>query len=124
MASSITITAEKTLDQINDEFKAHFPHLRLKFYTEKHGAGEESSLWDTANMKLPLSEVGAFDHEEKLSIDGHQKVSTFESKFQDMYGLGVQVMYFKDGKWHQTRTSDDWTLSQQNTQSGKNSVSA
>jgi hypothetical protein len=124
MASSISITAEKTLDQINEEFKAHFPHLRLKFYTEKHGTSEESSLWDTANMKLPLSKVGNFDHEDHLSLEEDQKVSSFESKFQDMYGLGVQVMYFKDGEWRQTRTSDDWTLGQQNTQSGKNSVNA
>lgn len=124
MASSITITADKTLDQINEEFVAHFPHLRLQFYTEPHKAGEDSSLWDTANMKLKLSEVGNFDHDEDLSINDHLKVETFEQKFQDLFGLGVQVMYFKDGKWNQTRTSDDWTLAEQNAQSQKNSVNA
>lgn len=124
MATSITITADKTLASINEEFMAHFPNLRLQFYTETHASGEESSLWDTANMNLPLNQVGTFDHDETLSINGHLKTSTFEQHFQELFGLGVQVMYFKDGTWHQTRTSDEWTLSQQNTQSENNRAKA
>jgi hypothetical protein len=124
MPDRITISAHKTLHQINEEFSARFPDLRLTFYTEKHGVGEESSLWDTANMKLPLSQVGTCEQDEDFTLSGEMSVSDFEAKFQDRFGLGVQIMYFRAGSWHQTRSSDDWTLAQQNTQSHQNRMDA
>ena len=111
---TLIITADKTLEAISEAFQTHFPNLRLQFYTEEHAVGETNSLWDTLNPTLSLAQVGKIDHEETLSIHGGQKVQTFEQNFQQLYKLGVQVMYPIGREWRQTRTSDALTLAQLN----------
>ncbi|TAE57661.1 MAG: hypothetical protein EAZ89_03765 [Bacteroidetes bacterium] len=119
---TIKISADKTLKQISEEFSAKFPYLRLKFYSEAHAVGEKSSLWDTLNMSLPISEVGKFDHEEELHLDGHLKTATLEQEFQRLYGIGLQV-FRQDGKeWIQTSNTDHWTLAQQNREGHADSI--
>jgi hypothetical protein len=119
---NIHISAAKTLREISDEFHAKFPYLQLRFYSEPHGLGENSSLWDTLNMDLTVAEAGNFDHDEDFSIDGHLKVASLEQHFQEIYGIGVQV-FRKDGdEWIQTTNTDSWTLAQQNREGKADSV--
>lgn len=121
---TLKISADKPLETIAAEFHQHFPFLQLKFFTEKHGVGEESDQWSTLNAHLTLEQVGNASADTQMSMDGHLKVSTFEQRFQDTFGIGVQVMR-RDGKgWRQTVTSDEWTLSTQNREGEKNSQPA
>jgi hypothetical protein len=111
---NITITADKTLKKISEEFSQKFPNLKLEFYSAPHQVGEKSSLWDKLNLDQPISKVGNFGHDETLSINGHIKVANLEQQFQKLYGIGMQVMRRRGPNWVQTSASDDWTLAQQN----------
>jgi hypothetical protein len=115
--ATIQITGNKTLESIAAEFNQHFPNLGLNFFESSHGVGEESDQWDTLNLKLPLEQVGRYDHNEELSINGHLKVATFEQRFQELFGIGVQVMTKVSGRWEQTIESDNLSLSEQDRQS-------
>ena len=110
----ITITPEKTLKEISEEFQSQFPYLKLHFYTEKHGVKEHSSLWDTLNMELNLKQVGSEAHGEKLHVSGDKVVKDLEQEFQDLFGIGMQVMRRKGRQWIQTITSDERTLDETN----------
>jgi hypothetical protein len=118
----IKISAGKTLNAISEEFSARFPYLKLKFFSATHAVGEESSLWDTLNMSLPISEVGSFDHEEILEIHGDTLVSSMEQEFQRLFNIGVQVMRHDGQHWTQTTATDTWTLAQQNAEGQHTSV--
>jgi hypothetical protein len=67
---------------------------------------------------LTIGEVRKVHNEGDLSIDGHQKVKTFEQSFHDKYGLNVQVFRKSGFMWMQTTSTDDWTLSKQNRKGG------
>lgn len=121
---SLKISAKQPLENIAAEFNRHFPYLQLKFFEEKHGVGEESDQWDTLNAHLTLEQVGDAAADTEMSMDGHLKVSTFEQRFQDTFGIGVQVMRREGKGWRQTITSDEWTLSAQNREGKKNSQPA
>lgn len=110
----IVITPDKTLKEISDEFHTKFPFLKLNFYSSAHDAHEASSIWDTLNPDLKISQVSEKVPVDHLSINGHLKVANFEQEFQRRYDFGVQVMRKQGDRWIQTVSSDDWTISEQN----------
>ncbi len=108
------ITDDKKLKDIQREFGVKFPNLKLEFYGEHHEKGEGSPTKQMLNPELTIKEARTKHIDGELSIDGHQKVSTLEQKFYDIYGLNVQVFRWSKGIWLQTISTDDWTLAEQN----------
>ncbi len=115
----IIITGEKTLKEINDAFHAKFPYLKLNFFSSAHESHEASSIWDTLNPEMKLSQVSRTVNPDHLSINGHLKVETLEQEFQRRYDIGMQVMRKQGDRWVQTISSDDWTLAEQNREGEK-----
>lgn len=111
---NIILSPNRTLNSIAEEFNHKFPYLKLKFFSQLHEAGSLTSDLYRLNGDMTLQEVGQFKHTETLHIDGHMKVATFESKFQKLFGIGVQVLRRSGGLWLQTSATDEWTFSKQN----------
>lgn len=110
---TIHISDTKTLKEIKSEFNAHFPHLKIEFYSTDHEEGEGSMKTAMYDEALTLNSIRKTDTEGDLSINGHQKTSTFEENFFTHFGVSVQV-FRKSGKiWLQTTATDEWTLSEQ-----------
>jgi hypothetical protein len=110
---TLIIKDNQTLKAIKAEFNNHFPHLKIEFFSVKHFEDEASPRTAIYDDNLHLSDIRKNHEEGELSIDGHQKTSTFEQNFSDMFGVNVQV-YRKSGNlWLQTITTDAWTLSEQ-----------
>jgi hypothetical protein len=107
------ITDEKKIRDIQEEFQRKFPNLKLEFYKKGHESGEGSPDKEKISPENTISQVRTVHKEGDLSIDGHQKVSTLESNFADLYGLNVQVFRRSKGIWLQTITTDHWTLTEQ-----------
>lgn len=112
------ISDNKKLKDIQQEFNAKFPHLKIEFYTSHHEDGEGSPVEETINHELTIGKVRTLHIDGDLSIDGHQKVKTFEQNFYDKYGLNVQVFRKSGTLWMQTTHTDDWTLAKQNRKGG------
>jgi len=117
------ISDSKTIANIQEEFSAKFPGLKIEFYTKAHEAGEGSSVNTTLDSTKSVETVRTIHQEGDLSIDGHLKVSTLESNFKEKYGLNVQVFRKSGDIWMQTSATDDWTLAKQN-RKGEHSVAA
>lgn len=107
------ITDEKKISEIQSEFRAKFPYLKLEFYAQPHTEGgvSASNMLDAAKT---VGEVRTIHEDGNLSINGNLKVSTLESNFKEMYGLNVQVFRRSRKIWLQTTATDEWTLAEQN----------
>ncbi len=109
----IIISNDKTLGDIKAAFQSKFPHLKLEFYDHKHQEGEGTPQRYLLDDTLKVAEARKKKTEGELSIHGNQKTNTLEMRFQELYGLNVQV-FRKSGKlWLQTTATDDWTLAHQ-----------
>lgn len=110
---TISIKDSQQLKDIKDDFNSKFPHLKLEFFSEEHKVGEASSKKSKFDDSLYLKDIRTKHTEGELSLDGHQKTSTFESNFSNHFGVTVQVLRKSGNIWLQTTTTDDWTLAEQ-----------
>ncbi|MES2555757.1 MAG: hypothetical protein V4604_06390 [Bacteroidota bacterium] len=112
----LLIHNERTLSEIQKDFNAMFPYLKLEFFSKLHGSGEPSSL----KFKLPeqkkIGDVRKSAKEETLIIVPDMTVADLEQTLGDQLALGVQVFRKSGGVWLETIFTDTWTLAQQNEQ--------
>ena len=110
---TLLIKDTKSLKELKNEFNAHFPHLKIEFFSVEHHQDEASPRTALFDDNLLLKDIRTVHNEGELSIDGHLKTATFEQNFHDVYGVNAQV-YRKSGRlWLQTITTDEWTLADQ-----------
>lgn len=116
------IKDNKKIIEIQREFNEKFPYLKLEFYKSAHEAGEGSPEDKKLDPYKTVAEVRTKHKSGDLSLHGNVKVETLEHRFEQDYGLHVQV-YRKSGDiWLQTTATDSWTLSEQNDKGAKESI--
>lgn len=108
------ISDDKKLEEIQKEFNAKFPYLKIKFYRKEHQSNEGSTAAELLDPRQTIGQVRSTGKSEDVSISGYLKVKTFEQIFADKYGLNVQVFRQSGDLWLQTTSTDDWTLNEQN----------
>ncbi len=113
------ITDSKKLNEIKREFSEKFPYLKLEFYAKAHKEGEGSKDSQKIDGEHTIGSVRATHAEGDLSINGHLKVGTFERMFFEKYGLNAQVFRKSGTIWLQTISTDEWTLTEQNSRGEK-----
>ncbi|MBL0329519.1 MAG: hypothetical protein IPP64_08920 [Bacteroidetes bacterium] len=103
------------LSEIQTEFNKHFPFLKLEFFeydpTGKAVFTKENLINDTQQALSKIRHIHTPGH---ISLNGHQKVSTFEQHFRENLGVNIQVFRKSANAWLQTTSTDDWTLAEQN----------
>lgn len=110
----LIITNNKTTGEIQKEFSGKFPYLKIEFFRSPHSEGEASPLSARIGPDVTIGEIRRLNNGEKVVITPHTRVSVVEQKFQEVFGLPVQV-FRKSGKvWLQTTITDHWTLAEQN----------
>lgn len=106
MATELTMSGNKKIKTIVNEFSKKFNYLSLEF---KKGNNHP------IDIEKNLSEVREKNGGE-LSIVGNLTVGSLEKRFMDNYGINVQVVLkTKAGKiWRTSGEDDKRTLSQEN----------
>lgn len=110
---SIRISDDLQLREIKSKFMELFPHLKLEFFSEKHGVGEASTYSSKLDDVLLLKDVRSIHNEGDLSIDGNTTTGDFETGFRSLFGINVQVLRKSGNMWLQTTVTDEWTLDKQ-----------
>jgi len=114
--SEITYTIEpgKKLSLIQKEFNTLFPFLKLEFFRHQHGIREMNSVNDRRKTDTILK----LQHKDQshLVINESMSVGNLEQKFQDYFGVSVQVFRKSGRSWLETSMTDDWSLKRQNDQ--------
>ena len=108
------ITDNRTLKQLKEEFAQKFPFLKIEFYKGKHEDGQASHIKEQLDDRQPIGQVRTTHAEGDFHINGRLKVSTFEKRIWDQYGLNVQVFRRSGNLWLQTTATDHWSLTEQN----------
>lgn len=104
----------RTIHDIQEEFNAMFPYLKLEFFSKLHDPGKPSHL----KFKLPpeqtLGESRTVHNEGEIIITPQLTVNELEQQFGDLFGLGVQVFRKTGSSWIETIMTDNETLQEQN----------
>lgn len=113
---NITINDKRKIQSIQEEFNEAFPYLKLEFFSRPHKPGIGSAKKFVKHNSKTLGECRTVHNNGKISITPSMTVSDLEQKFNEVYGLGVQV-FRKSGKvWLETTVTDGWSLEEQNIQ--------
>jgi hypothetical protein len=114
----MTISDQKTILAIQQEFHSKFPGLKIEFYSSKHIEGEGSPVKEQVSSGSLLKDVRKVHVEGDFTIDPESSVGDFEQSFYKRFGLNVQVFRKSGNLWMQTTSTDSWTLAEQNRKGG------
>ena len=112
----IVITDNRKIQQLQEQFSAAFPFLKLEFFSKPHKPGAGTAARLRKPVDKTIGECRRKTNRGHLNIDPDMTVAELEQRFRDTYGLNVQV-FRKSGKvWLETTVTDGWTLDEQNRQ--------
>lgn len=110
----LLITENSTIAEMQQAFQAHFPHLKIEFYTSPHQEGEGSSVRHTLDRRMKLVDSVSNLTTGSLSLDPKMSAAELEERFAEQFGLNVQVFRRSGQVWLQTITLDSLSLSELN----------
>ena len=96
--SDIKFTGNKLLKSIGNEFTDKFPHLWLRWYDQSG----KSIAWGVTHASIRAKKAAA-----ELSTNGSMHIGTFEKRYEDAYGVKIEVMYTKNGRKYRSLDEDD-----------------
>lgn len=111
----VQVLSNKTIGELQKEFNAAYPFLKLVFFKHGHDAYKGSPAKDILNE--PEKKLGVVEkkpHEGVLYIEPEMPVWQVERLFKEEFGLFVQVFRKSGNLWLETSVTDDLTLEQQN----------
>ncbi len=112
----ININDNRKIFAIQEEFNTLFPYLKIEFFSKPHKVGGASAKKLIKHNSKTLGECRTVHNNGEITITPSLTVSDLEQRFQDVYGLNVQV-FRKSGKvWLETTVTDGWSLDEQNKQ--------
>jgi len=112
----ISIDDNRKIFDIQEEFSALFPYLKIDFFSSTHKSGCASAKKFIKHGSKTLNECRSIHKKGKITITPDMTVDELEQTFDAKYGLGVQI-FRKSGKvWLETTVTDSWTLKEQNKQ--------
>lgn len=110
----MTVTKDNTIREIKEFFSSKFPGLKIEFYEKHHEAykGSQGSIQYDEN--LTIAEINPSITSGEIMFQDSNTTKGLEQKFEDLFGLHVQVFRRSNDLWLQTIATDDWTLEVQN----------
>ncbi|HWY37430.1 MAG TPA: hypothetical protein VNY73_02655, partial [Bacteroidia bacterium] len=97
--NNIKIADTKKISDLQKEFNALFPFLKLEFFVHKHKVQQGSFKKDMLNTELTLQSFRKKHTEGTIFIKESMKVSEIEDTFQRVFGLSVQVFRKSGRSW-------------------------
>lgn len=104
----------KTIKEIQQEFNQVFPYLKLEFFRHSPALKMNGCVNEKLNPELTVGEIRQESRSGFMPIDGIIPVDIFEKKFEETFGLYVQVYRKSFDRWLPTWATDVWTLEEQN----------
>lgn len=108
------IQDSKTIEEIQREFNALYPGLKIEFYRFPHAQFKGSLKDNQYTPDLHLFEIREHHNEGEITISPEMTVEQVEGLFEELYGLHVQIFRKSNRIWLQTSKTDSWTLFEQN----------
>jgi hypothetical protein len=102
------------IGDIQKEFNAVFPFLKIEFFNTKSFSRPDFSAHQIIppNKKIGDNQLAVADGD--IDIDEQMKVRDLEKKIKDQFNLTIRVFRKSGNLWLETTMTDNWTLQQQN----------
>ena len=110
----ITINDHRKIFAIQEEFSTVFPYLKLEFLSKPHEPSGKPGEKPFRNDSKTLGECRTIHNKGEITITPNMTIAELEERFEDVYGLGVQVFCKSDTKWVETSATKKFTLEEQN----------
>lgn len=111
----LQISADRTMGEVQADFNAVFPFLKIVFFNKEHKAYKGSQakflLTDKAKTMRELCEKKS---DGLLFLEDNMPTWQVERLFEEEFGLHVQVFRKSGSIWLETSKTDDLTLEEQN----------
>lgn len=104
------ILPSKLISEVQREFNTAFPYLKLEFFQDKAGDGQNG-------IKFSGRRIGDFQNtiaDGSLDVWPEMKVNELEKTLKEKFRLNAQVFRRSGKLWLQTTMTDNWTLKKQN----------
>jgi hypothetical protein len=109
----ITVKRDSRVEDIQDQFTAAFPFLRVEFLkTFSNTRAERKTKY--ARPHDSFKRIPGFIDEGKIDMYATQTIATVENNFKEHLGVSAQVFRRSGDIWIETTLTEDWTLEQQN----------
>lgn len=106
----------RNISDIQNDFNAQFPFLKIEFFKKPHETGESSPLSEMLPSDSTLAKWRTVHNEGDLILTAETTVDEVESGFQNKFGVSAQVFRKSGAVWLETSATDSWTLKEQNEQ--------
>lgn len=111
----LSITADRTMGEIQQDFQAEFPFLKLVFFQKGHKAYKSShSKFMLTDHSATMRDLCDRHHDGLLFIESEMPTWQVERLFEEEFGLHVQIFRKSGNVWLETSVTDDLSLDQQN----------
>lgn len=111
----LSIEEQRMIKEVQAEFSAAYPFLKLEFYKNGNTHEKKNVLQKKVEGNIQLGEIMPFKKSEgHLSIADKMTVADIENAFQEQFGLTVELFRRSGNVWLETTMTDNWTLKQQN----------
>jgi len=111
----IEVSKDKTIAQLQEEFSAAYPYIKLVFFTKPHKAYKGSpAKFLVSDRDVTLGSLEKKPHSGVLYLEPEMPTWQVERLFEEEFGLHVQVFRKSGNTWLETSVSDDLTLEEQN----------
>ena len=102
-----------TLEQVQQAFSRHYPHLKLVFFIDRNKDNQLRADERIQNLKLTIGSIREVAYDGYIQIEPSMTVMQVEKAFGDSFGLNVQIFRKSGRNWLMTHSSDLWTLEEQ-----------
>jgi len=112
-AKIFTIEPYSKVSQLQKDFNAFFPYLKIEFFShfhEIHGGSPKKDMIKSDIILKPKKKSISFP----IAVSEDMPVSVLEELFKEYFGLSAQVFRKSGRSWLETSMTDDWTLKRQN----------
>ena len=110
----VHIFPSRLISEVQKEFNALFPFLKLEFFRHKNYAEPDYSAQSIIPHNRKIAEGQAAITDGKIDITPDMKVIELENMLKKDFSLAAQVFRRSGNLWLETTMTDNWTLEQQN----------
>lgn len=114
VALFIVINNESQVRDIQNEFHAKFPYLKIEFYRESKGNTAQPGRLEKISPLHNFSLLKKVKDNITIEFNSGNKVSELKAQLREILGLNILIFRKSGAHWIETSLTEDWTLEQQN----------
>ena len=114
MTLQLHIAPERLISEVQKEFNAEFPYLKLEFFDSRSFVRSSPAGKHQLPQHLRLGDGFRQLKYGDITVQERMKVSELENIFRKQFNMAVQVYRRSGNLWLETTMTDNWTLEQQN----------